>query len=172
MAGVSNITKSGIKTLAIPDTEEDVIQKMQVKLYDALKNCGRLGQYGLYGNAPKGSFVIIMQINGQEEVLYGIEDDVNNRPRNLKEGEVMLFNTVTKNYVYLKEDGSTEVFAKTNLELKVTGSVYLKASATFIEGDVTVNGTLKAREVIAENGTDGTFANSVTVAKGIVTAGS
>lgn len=172
MAGVSNMTKSGIKTLAIPDTEEDVIQKMQVKLYDALKNCGRLGQYGLYGNAPKGSFVIIMQINGQEEVLYGIEDDVNNRPRNLKEGEVMLFNTVTKNYVYLKEDGSTEIFTKTNLELKVTGNVYLNAPATFVEGNVTVNGTLKAREVIAENGTDGTFANSVTVAKGIVTAGS
>ena len=84
----------------------------------------------------------------------------------------MLFNTVTKNYVYLKEDGSTEIFTKTNLELKVTGNVYLNAPATFVEGNVTVNGTLKAKEVIAENGTDGTFANSVTVAKGIVTAGS
>ena len=56
--------------------------------------------------------------------------------------------------------------------MKVTGNVYLNAPATFVEGNVTVNGTLKAREVIAENGTDGTFANSVTVAKGIVTAGS
>ena len=172
MSGKNNLTKLGIKTLATPDTDENVIQGMQVKLYEALKNCGRLGQYGLYGNAPVGSFVILMQINGQEEVLFGIEDDVNRRPRNLKEGEVMIYNTLTKNYIYLKEDGSTEVYTQTNLELKVTGSVNLTASSVNINGNVTVNGVLKATEVIADNGTDGTFANSVTVAKGIVTAGS
>lgn len=167
-----NIIKNAIKTLGIEDTNENVVQQMQVQMYDALKTCGKLGQYGLYSNSPKNSLVIVMQINGQEEVLFGIEDDVNNRPRGLKEGEVMIYNTLTKNYIYLKEDGSTEAFTKTNLELKVTGTVYLKATKTIITGDVDINGNLNVSGAVkAGNGVSGTFTNSVTSTNGIVTAG-
>lgn len=177
---LGNIIKSAIKTMLIADTETNVIPQMQVKLYDSIKNCGKLGMYGLYGNAPLNSFVILMQINGQEEVLFGIEDDVNNRPRALKEGEVMIMNTITRNYIYLKQDGSTEVYTKTNLDLNIAGSanitatenVNVTAKSAVFNCDVTINGTLKASVVEAGNGVDGTFTQSVTSAKGIVTAGS
>lgn len=179
----SNIIKSGIKTLAIQDGEENVIQSLQVQLYEAIKNCGKLGQYGLYGNAPKGSFVILMQVNGQEEVLYGIEDDVNNRPRGLKEGEVMLYNTLTQNYVYFTAEGRTQIYVKTDMNIKVEGNVNITAQTTTVNGnavvngnttmngDLSVSGTMSAGVVEAGNGTDGTFTNSVTSTKGIVTAG-
>lgn len=172
-----NLIKSGVKTLVIEDVEEgNVIQQLQVKLYDAIKNCGKLGQYGLYGNAPKGSFVILMQVNGQEEVLFGIEDDVNNRPRGLKEGEVMLYNTLTKNYIYLSAEGKTQVYAKTDLDIKVEGNVNLNAtqvninSATKITGGLTVD-NLKTQTLEVGNGASGTFTNSVTSEKGVVTSG-
>jgi len=185
---MNNIIKSGIKTLSIEDTgkgndeESNVIQQLQVKLYDAIKNCGKLGQYGLYSNSPTGSLVILMQVNGQEEVLFGIEDDVNNRPRNLKEGEVMIYNTLTKNYIFLSADGKTEVFTKTNLDLKVTGVVNLTASSvvlnapTQITGGLTVDeitaGTITTDDCVVNNGATGTFTQSVTANKGIVESGS
>lgn len=184
----SNIIKSGIKTLAIEDTgkgndeESNVIQQLQVKLYDAIKKCGKLGQYGLYSNAPSGSFVIIMQVNGQEEVLFGIEDDVNNRPRNLKEGEVMLYNTLTKNYIYFSADGKTQAYAKTDLDIKVEGVTNITASQVVLNSPTKIVGGLTVDTITAESiatgscevddGATGTFANSVTSKKGIVTSGS
>lgn len=181
MAEASNITKSAIKTLAITDTEDNVIQQMQIKMYDAIKNCGKLGQYGLYGNAPKNSLVIVMQINGQEEVLYGIEDDVNNRPRGIKEGEVMLFNTLTKNYIYLKEDGDTDIYAKQNININVNGDVVINAQNVIVNGTASINGdanvsgnlavggTMSAGVVEAGNGADLSASDTVTSVKGIVT---
>lgn len=182
-----NIIKSGIKTLAIEDTgkgnddESNVIQQLQVKLYDAIKNCGKLGQYGLYSNAPTGSFVIIMQVNGQEEYLFGIEDDVNNRPRNLKEGEVMLYNTLTKNYFYFSADGKTQVYTKTDFNMKVEGNANISAKTTTINsptkivGGLTVD-TIKANSIVTDdmavnNGASGTF-DITEATKGIVTGGS
>ena len=181
MTGESNVTKYGIKTLAIQDVEDNVIQQMQINSYGHIKNCGRLGQYGLYGNAPKNSFVIVMQINGQEENLFGIEDDVNNRPRGLKEGEVMIFNTMTKNYIYLKEDGNTECYAKKDMNIKTVGTVNITAetvilnSPTQIKGGLTVDSisadSISTKTMEVESGASGTFTSSVTSEKGIVTDG-
>jgi hypothetical protein len=39
-------------------------------------------------------------------------------------------------------------------------------------GNLTVNGTLTATKVVAQNGASGTFANQVTVKSGITTSGS
>ena len=92
----------------------------QTQSYDAVKQCGKLGHYGYYGNAPKGSLVVIMQANGQEECLFGAEDDVNNRPRGLAEVEVMMYNTITKNAIYMKEDGNTEIYTQNDLVANIT----------------------------------------------------
>jgi phage gp45-like len=197
----NNLTRMAIKSMPIADTEatengenKNPIQQMQIQSYDAVKNCGKLGHYGFYGNAPKGSLVVVIQANGQEECLFGAEDDVNNRPRGLAEGEVMVYNTVTKNYLYLDKDGNTRIYAKENMSVNVekgnvnitiaNGDCHLTAGTTHIKGNVsiegetsiqgnlTVSGTMSAEVVEAGNGTDGTFTNSVTVEKGITTAGS
>lgn len=122
-----NLTRMAIKSLCIEDTEatengqnKNPIQQMQTQSYDAVKQCGKLGHYGYYGNAPRGSLVVILQTNGQEECLFGAEDDVNNRPRGLAEGEVMMYNTITKNAIYMKEDGNTEIYTQNDLVANIT----------------------------------------------------
>lgn len=183
----SNLIQSGIKTMSVADAPiedetRNVIQQLQVKLYDAVKNCGKLGQYGLYSNAPSGSFVIVMQVNGQDEVLFGIEDDVNNRPRALKEGEVMLYNTLTKSFIYLDADSNIQVYSAKDLNLNITGNVNLTAqqvnitASTQITGGMTIDSisadSVSSQAVSVGNGASGTFTSSVTVQNGIVTGGS
>lgn len=136
-----NLTRMAIKFLCIEDTEatengenKNPIQQMQTQSYDAVKQCGKLGHYGYYGNAPRGSLVVIMQANGQEECLFGAEDDVNNRPRGLAEGEVMMYNTITKNAIYMKEDGNTEIYTQNNLAMNIT-----KDNIINILGNSTIN---------------------------------
>ncbi len=199
--GTENTVKLAIKSMGIEDTtptdngeNKNPIQQMQIQTYDAVKQCGKLGHYGYYGNAPKNSLVVVIQANGQEECLYGAEDDVNNRPRGLKEGEVMVYNTLTKNYIYLDEEGNTRVYAKKDMKLKVEGAVSItvvgNADITcpqstingnaIVNGDTTMNGnltvtgntrvdgTMSAGVVKADNGATGS-GDVVTYADGIVT---
>lgn len=167
---MSNQIKTAIKTKTSND--DNTLQKLQVQLFDAVKSISKLGVYGLYTNAPKGSFVVVIQSNGQEEVLFGIEDDVNNRPRGLKEGEVMLYNTLTQNYLYMDAEGNTKVYVKKDFNLTADGEVNITATKATFNCDVTINGTLRATVIEADNGSSGTYTNSVTATKGIVTAGS
>ena len=199
--GTENTVKLAIKAMGIEDTtptdngeNKKPIQQMQIQTYDAVKQCGKLGHYGYYGNAPKNSLVVVIQANGQEECLYGAEDDVNNRPRGLKEGEVMVYNTLTKNYIYLDEKGNTRVYAKKDMNLNVEGAVNItvvgNADITcpqstingnaIVNGDTTMNGnltvtgdtrvegTMSAGVVKADNGATGS-GDVVTYADGIVT---
>jgi phage gp45-like len=199
--GTENTVKLAIKSMGIEDTtptdngeNKNPIQQMQIQTYDAVKQCGKLGHYGYYGNAPKNSLVVVIQANGQEECLYGVEDDVNNRPRNLKEGEVMVYNTLTKNYIYFDEEGNTRVYAKKDMKMKVEGAVSItvvgNADITcpqstlngnaIVNGDTTLNGnltvtgdtrvdgTMSAGVVKADNGATGS-GDVVTYADGIVT---
>ena len=75
--GTENTVKLAIKAMGIEDTtptdngeNKNPIQQMQIQTYDAVKQCGKLGHYGYYGNAPKNSLVVVIQANGQEECLY------------------------------------------------------------------------------------------------------
>lgn len=144
-----NLTRMAIKSLCIEDTEatengenKNPIQQMQTQSYDAVKQCGKLGHYGYYGNAPRGSLVVIMQANGQEECLFGAEDDVNNRPRGLAEGEVMMYNTITKNAIYMKEDGNTEIYTQNDLVANITNHsiIHIHGNSTVkVEGNSNVD---------------------------------
>lgn len=59
----------------------------------------------------------------------------------------------------------------TNIQLN-NGEITINATNVNINGNVTVKGTLTADTIVANNGTSGTFANSVTATNGIVTNGS
>lgn len=144
-----NLTRMAIKSLCIEDTEatengenKNPIPQMQTQSYDAVKQCGKLGHYGYYGNAPRGSLVVILQANGQEECLFGAEDDVNNRPRGLAEGEVMMYNTLTKNFIYQKADGNTEIYAKNDLIANITNHfvIHIHGNSTIqVEGNSNID---------------------------------
>jgi len=126
-----NLIRNAIKTLCIVD--DNVNQLMQVSSFGEVKTVGKIGMYGLYANAPKGSLVTVMQINGQEECLGGFEDDVNNRPRGLKEGEVMVYNSLTKSYIYLNKENDVNIFAN-------NGNVNVKCKKAIIDAEETALG--------------------------------
>lgn len=187
--GSGNTVKMAIKSMGIDDStptengeNKNPIQQMQIQTYDAVKQCGKLGHYGFYGNAPRGSLVIAIQANGQEECLYGAEDDVNNRPRGLKEGEVMMYNTITKSYIYLDAEGNCKVYSKKDMQMQVEGTVNITVTGNAnvtcpnttvkgnltVDGDLTVTGTASAGVVSAGNGATGS-GDVVTFENGIVT---
>ncbi len=122
---IRNLIKKAIITLILEDTAN--VQKSQVQFYDNVRDVEIISPYGIYGVAPLGSQVVLFQVNGQEENLVGIADDVNNRPKNLKEGELILKNIKTNTAIYFKQDGSLEVTTNGNLNITVDGDADITA---------------------------------------------
>lgn len=101
----------------------------------------RLLPYGLSALEPTGSFVFVINSQGQESVKYGIPSAMKDRLKNLKEGEVALYNSNTGVFVYLKEDGTVEVNGDTTIDsnLEVTGNLNVSGDVN-IDGNLVVNG--------------------------------
>lgn len=91
----------------------------------------RLLPYGLSALEPDGSFVLVVNSQGQEAVKFGIPSAMQDRLKNLKQGEVAIYNSITQTYVMLLEDGTFEI----NCDGLITGNLE-------INGDVTINGNL------------------------------
>lgn len=97
----------------------------------------KLYPYGLSANEPAGSFVLLINSQGQEAVKFGIPSAMKQRLKNLSQGEVALYNSETGVYVFLKADGTVEINADTLIDgdLHVTGDVQ-------IDGNTAIGGTL------------------------------
>ena len=106
----------------------------------------RLSPYGLDSNPPTKSLCLLINNQGQEAVKYAINSDVINRYKNLKEGEVALYNTLTSVYILFNEDGdivvnndNSSMTMLQNGEITVTNS----GGATIIlrtSGNIELNG--------------------------------
>lgn len=94
----------------------------------------RLLPYGLSVLEPKDTFILLLS---QKSVKFGIPSAMENRFKNLQEGEVVLYNSLEKSYIYLKSDGSIEV----NGDLVVKNNLTVSGSVT-VSGDVTVSGNV------------------------------
>jgi len=101
----------------------------------------RLSPYGLCTNPPSSSNALLLSADGQESIQYAIIDHMPKRFRNLKEGEVVVFNYISKSYIYFKANGDIDIECKNNTNINVSGDL----SAT-IGGDATVDvsGSLEA----------------------------
>ena len=88
----------------------------------------RLIPYGLCSLEPAGTFVLLLS---QDSVKFGIPAAMQNRFKNLAQGEVVLYNAVTKDYVYLKNDGTIEIKGNPNIigDLTVTGDLKVTGDA-------------------------------------------
>jgi len=117
----------------------------------------RFSPYGLFSNAPDGSFVLLLNINGQESVKFAIPASTINRYKNAKKGECGLYNELTKSFVLMHEDGSIHVDSKKDLNIDVVGNVNANIGGNLdakIEGTATVESvgvmTLKAPTIKLE----------------------
>lgn len=65
----------------------------------------------------------------------------------------------------------TSIDGKTKLSISPDG-ITLAAQTSNVKGDLVSSGTITGARLVAENGANGTFTNSVTVENGIITGGS
>lgn len=108
-----------------------------------IANYVRILPYGLSSLEPQGYFILLFNSQGQEAVKFGIPSAMKNRLKNLSQGEVAIYNSVTGHYVYIKADGSVEINTDTLIDgdLTVTGNVQIDGNLN-VDGNTTVGGTL------------------------------
>lgn len=78
--------------------------------------------YGLAGNLPTDSLVLMFSVMGQEENKAGIGNTPKIRFKDLKEGEVAVGNPTTGSVIKFLENGDIEVTGVANQNINITGS--------------------------------------------------
>ena len=104
----------------------------------------RFSPYGLCSNPPLKSNCIVFTVNSQESLKYALTDDMENRFNYLKEGEVAIFNYITKSFMHLKENGDIYIFSANDKEEYISANhkVTIKGNATIdIDGSLTATTT-------------------------------
>ena len=86
---------------------------------------------------PEEYFVLLLNSKSQEAVKFGIPSAMQNRLKGLSQGEVAIYNSLTKKYIIFKSDGSAEI----NTDLTIDGDLT-------VTGDVQINGNLTVAGVI------------------------
>lgn len=117
-----------IKTAFISKVTDDssAYPSVQVGFKEKIANVTRLSPYGLDSNPPSGSFVLIMNAYGQESNKFAICSDALNRLKNLEEGEVAVYNTLTQSHVILKSNGDINIQANGDINITATGDVHIQ----------------------------------------------
>jgi phage gp45-like len=105
----------------------------------------RLSVYGVCSNPPSGSHVLLIASQGQESVKFGIPNDMLNRKKSLAEGEVVLFNCLTGDFVLMKADGTIEI--ESSVKVKVTAPETEIVGNLVVTGDITATGDITGAEL-------------------------
>ena len=113
-------------SLSVVGKDDAAYPTVQATYFGRASNTQIINPYGLCTNPPQGSMGTAFLINGNEESKAAIFNLDPKRLKGLKEGEVALYNYLSKSYIWLTENGDINI-ASTN-------------SATInIAGDATVN---------------------------------
>lgn len=146
MIKLIQMIKQAVLTLVTDDSS--VYPRCQAKYNEKTTDVLRYSPYGLDSNPPKDSWVLLVGSQSQEAVKVGFISDMLNRKKELKEGECVLYNTKTKSWVFLKENGDIELDSKNDLIANVvgattitsTGDVNISASNITLTGNVVIDG--------------------------------
>ena len=144
--------------LSLVDDDSSEYPRTQATYNGKASSVVRMSPYGLCTSPPEGSLCVLLSSQNQESVKFALIDDMPRRFRDLKEGEVVLYNYMSGSYAYFKESGDIEVVCKNNADITVDGDLTaniageLKASAgssaeieaptITLTGDVVVTGTI------------------------------
>ncbi len=129
-----------------PAQDEGDIRTQQISYNGKVDDAEIYMPYGLSANIPADSFCMYVQIGGDNGALVVLPDRSQDRIKDLADGEVALFNPLTKSRTIYRSNG--------DIEEVVTGengskSVTIKKDWTVIVGgdallEVTGNSTIKA----------------------------
>ena len=101
---MSRFIKRGNLDLVSKDDED--FQVAQVKYMGKPADVELVFPYGLCANPPKDSLVLMWSILGAEENRAGMANYPQRRFKDLKEGEVVLYNYLTGSYIKFDKDGN------------------------------------------------------------------
>lgn len=106
-----------------------------------------ISPYGIYSGIPKEAEGVILNIGRNEENRVAILDTPRTRFKNLKAGELVLGNTLTRSNMKFSEDKSVTVTGANNTTITIDGS-----------GNVTITTqgtlTLDAAGIVSINGSE------------------
>lgn len=146
---IKNLIKKGTQTLACDDSGD--YQTAQVSFLGQTHTVRQIVQYGLYGHSPTGSQWVIVNLRANSNDKMGIANDYTNRPKNLKEGEVVLYNTKTQTFIKLDKDGNITLSC-TDLTGTITDEITLDFTTADLTGDVNIIGDLDVTGVTKLHG--------------------
>jgi phage gp45-like len=143
----------------------------------------RLSTYGICANPPKDAHVLMLSSQGQESSKFGVFNDFLNRMKGLAEGEVVLFNTLTGAFVYMKANGDIEVNTDTKIKVNAGGDIDVDAGGKITAdavgnidatagGDInaTAQGSINATAIATANITAPTITlNGTVIVNGLIT---
>lgn len=130
---------------------------MQIKyLKDVIKIVQKLGIYGVCSNPPKGSNGILFPILGSDSNIACLADDIKNRFKDLKEGELVVGNYLTKAFIKFSQDGGIEIHAKYikhiadegDISMTASGNITNKAASTNISNPVVVSDNVTVSDTV------------------------
>lgn len=157
---ILNRISNGIKRafVSLVGSDSEAFQTTQISYLGKTADTEVIYPYGLCGNPPTGSLVLLFNVQGQEENRAGIANLPNKRFKNLKAGEVAVGNYLTTSVVKFLENGNIEVFCQNNEIITITqnanitiggsstvnivGTATINCPTTTINGDVNINGNL------------------------------
>ena len=98
------------------------------------QDCRLFGTYGLLVKVPKSARLLLLPINGNESSMYAMAEMLERGavPEPTADGEVILANYVTGDYVQLNDAGIT-VFTKGVLNIEAA-SINVKGASRFEDG--------------------------------------
>jgi len=103
---IGELLKTGRVTLVGEDDQQFPVQQFEFMGNAASAMC--LFPYGFHANADIDAYSLMVEVNGEEEMLFAFPTSANDRIKNLKKGEVIIFNILQGSHTYYKEDGSIE----------------------------------------------------------------
>lgn len=102
-----NLIKFGYVSLNKKDT--DAYPSYQVTFNGKPKDVIRLEPYGTWSMPPAGSLAVCFSSLGQESTVFSMANDYLNRPKNLKEGEVLHGAFKFGAFSYYQDSGQTSL---------------------------------------------------------------
>lgn len=93
--------------------------------------------YGMHANLPPDVLAIAISLNGNLETRYAFPSSPKERlesslPNPLSKGDLLLFNPVSKAYVYFKADGSMVINTPKNLTATVASDTTITSTGKII----------------------------------------
>ena len=161
-----------------PTDDSGRVQVVQVRTQSVTRDFLSLYPYGFFANAPEGSLAVMFNLNGQEENKAGIPfipqetfAGAEGRFKDLKPGEVLVGNVLTRAYVKFDLDGNIEVYSPANITATADANIIANAGAD-ITATATGDATLNATNVtINASGTLSVSADTANVTADSVTLG-